>query len=78
MSSTIPVLSSLLPEQQSVLNKLRSQVNTVFITGAGGFLGTAICKFLRAANIKVIGFARGDYPHLKALGVTHIKMFKQV
>ena len=73
MSSTIRTLSELLPEQQSVLKKIREQTNSVFVTGAGGFLGSAICKFLRAADIKVVGFARGNYPHLQALGVTLIQ-----
>ncbi|MEG3753556.1 2-alkyl-3-oxoalkanoate reductase [Psychromonas arctica] len=65
--------SDLLIEQQTVLKQLASQVNCVFVTGAGGFLGTALCRFLRAADINVIGFARGDYPHLNELGVTLIK-----
>ena len=73
MSSSKPALSSLLSEQQSVLKKLSEQVNCVFVTGAGGFLGSAICQFLRAADIKVIGFARRDYQHLTAIGVTLIK-----
>ncbi|MDN2662112.1 NAD-dependent epimerase/dehydratase family protein [Psychromonas sp. 14N.309.X.WAT.B.A12] len=65
--------SDLLIEQQTVLKFLASQVKCVFVTGAGGFLGTALCRFLRAADIKVVGFARSDYPHLKELGVTVIK-----
>jgi len=73
MSSALPQLTSLLDEHQSVLIKLKEQVKCVFVTGAGGFLGTAICKFLRAADIKVIGFARGSYPHLEALGVSFIQ-----
>ena len=73
MSPPTPDLSNLLQEQQNVLIQLREHVNCVFVTGAGGFLGTAICRFLRAANIKVIGFARSDYPHLSAIGVSLIK-----
>ena len=45
----------------------------VLVTGAGGFLGNAICKYLRFANVDVVGFARGDYPELQQLGVTLIK-----
>jgi nucleoside-diphosphate-sugar epimerase len=55
------------------VNKLAGQVAHVFVTGAGGFLGQAICKLLRSADIKVTGFARGDYPELSQLGVTMIK-----
>jgi len=65
--------SSLLPQQQTVLNQLCKQVNCVFVTGAGGFLGTALCRFLRAANINVIGYSRRDYPHLTTLGVKMIQ-----
>ena len=73
MSPNTLALSNLLQEQQNVLIQLREQVDCVFVTGAGGFLGTAICQFLRAADIKVIGFARKDYPHLRALGVSLIR-----
>ena len=73
MTDNSPLLSELLPQQQNILKILSSQVNCVFITGAGGFLGTALCRFLRAANIKVIGFARGKSPHLQAMGVTLIQ-----
>jgi nucleoside-diphosphate-sugar epimerase len=66
-------LSDLLPQQQAILNVLKTQTKTVFVTGAGGFLGSAICRFLRAADIEVIGFSRADYPHLKALGVKLIR-----
>jgi len=59
--------------QQAVLKQLASQVKRVFVTGAGGFLGYALCRALRAAGIDVIGFARSDYPELKAIGVTLIQ-----
>ncbi|TEW55181.1 NAD-dependent epimerase/dehydratase family protein [Psychromonas sp. RZ22] len=65
--------TTLLAEQKTVLQQLSSQVNTVFVTGAGGFLGTALCKYLRAADIKVVGFSRAHYPHLQALGVKLIQ-----
>jgi len=73
--SNLPPLqfSNLLLPQQTVLNALKSQVSCVLVTGAGGFLGTALCRFLRAANIDVIGFSRNDYPHLTAIGVTQIQ-----
>lgn len=73
MTDNHPLLSELLPQHQLILNTLKTQVSSVFITGAGGFLGTALCRFLRATNIKVIGFARGEYPHLQAMGVTLIQ-----
>lgn len=66
-------LFQLLPKQQAVLKTLKSQVECVFVTGAGGFLGTALCQFLRAADIRVIGFARGSYPHLTKIGVELIQ-----
>lgn len=73
MLNTTPLLSSLLPQQQTILSKLSSNVTCVFVTGAGGFLGTALCRFLRAANINVVGFSRSDYPHLRQLGVRVIQ-----
>lgn len=60
-------------QQQAVLKQLASQVKCVFVTGAGGFLGYALCCALRAAGIEVRGFARADYPALKAIGVTLIQ-----
>ncbi|UAL45110.1 NAD-dependent epimerase/dehydratase family protein [Shewanella inventionis] len=56
-------------EEQNALTLLATKVNKVFVTGAGGFLGFAICQRLRAAGIEVVGFARGDYPKLAMLGV---------
>jgi len=63
----------LLPEQQAVLIELKNNTHQVFVTGAGGFLGKAICQLLRSADIKVIGFARGNYPDLVEIGVTMIQ-----
>ena len=60
-------------KMQSVLMKLKNNSKQVFVSGAGGFLGKALCQFLRCADIKVVGFARGDYPELVAMGVTMIK-----
>lgn len=55
------------------LTLLSSKVNKVFVTGAGGFLGTALCKMLRSVDIEVIGFARSEYPELTQMGVTMVK-----
>jgi len=68
-------LSDFLPEYQIAITQLAKQLNNkkVLVTGAGGFLGSALCRFLRVGNINVIGFARGNYPHLKALGVQLIQ-----
>ena len=44
-----------------------------FVTGAGGFLGKAICQRLLAAGIRVTGFARGEYSELTAMGVTMVR-----
>jgi nucleoside-diphosphate-sugar epimerase len=60
-------------KQQTVLTLLSSQVKRVFVTGAGGFLGYALCRHLRTADIEVVGFARSDYPALRAIGVILIR-----
>ncbi|MFT5558390.1 MAG: nucleoside-diphosphate-sugar epimerase [Psychromonas sp.] len=71
--NNIPTFSHLNEKQQLVLSRLSLQVNKVFVTGAGGFLGKALCRFLRSADINVVGFARGDYPELEQMGVTMVK-----
>ena len=43
------------------------------LRGAGGFLGKAICRFLRSVDIQVTGFARGYYPDLSQMGVTMLQ-----
>jgi nucleoside-diphosphate-sugar epimerase len=43
------------------------------VTGAGGFLGRYIVEALVARGDQVRGFARGDYPELRALGVEMIR-----
>ncbi|WP_019027467.1 2-alkyl-3-oxoalkanoate reductase [Colwellia piezophila] len=58
---------------QAPLSDLAEQTKHVFVTGAGGFLGKAICRLLRLANIKVTGFARGSYPELSQMGVTMVQ-----
>lgn len=45
----------------------------VFITGAGGFLGSALARMLRARGDEVTGYARGQYPQLEQLGVRMIR-----
>ena len=55
------------------LSELAEQSQNVFVTGAGGFLGKAICRLLRLENIKVTGFARGHYPELSQMGVTMVQ-----
>ncbi|WP_153914816.1 2-alkyl-3-oxoalkanoate reductase [Shewanella sp. TC10] len=64
------MFEDLLVQEQQALMALKPVVNKVFVTGAGGFLGKTICKRLRAANIEVVGFARGSYPDLSDMGVT--------
>ncbi|AQS37134.1 nucleoside-diphosphate-sugar epimerase [Shewanella psychrophila] len=59
--------------EQDALISLKSSANHAFVTGAGGFLGKAICQRLLAAGLQVTGFARGDYPELTALGVTMVR-----
>jgi nucleoside-diphosphate-sugar epimerase len=58
---------------QQPLYELATQTQHVFVTGAGGFLGKAICRLLRLADIKVTGFARGRYPELSEIGVNMIQ-----
>ena len=63
----------ILPEQVKQQVKLLSaKVDHVFVTGAGGFLGQAICRLLRSADIRVTGYARSTYPELTTLGVEMI------
>ncbi len=57
----------------AALQKLAANTGHAFVTGAGGFLGKAICLRLLKAGIKVTGFARSDYPELSALGVNMIQ-----
>lgn len=65
--------TSLHIKEQQALTQLKSKVRRVFVTGAGGFLGRAICERLIAVDIQVTGFARGDYPELTAIGVKMIQ-----
>lgn len=60
-------------QEQTALAQLALKVSHAFVTGAGGFLGKAICLRLLAAGIKVTGFARGDYPELTSLGVVMVQ-----
>ena len=73
ISSVQPAFNGLHQQMKAVLTQLQGQVNRVFITGAGGFLGSAICQHLLAANIEVVGFARSQYPQLTKMGVTLIQ-----
>lgn len=59
--------------EKTALAQLALKVQHAFVTGAGGFLGKAICLRLLAAGIKVTGFARGHYPELEALGVVMLQ-----
>ncbi|MBL4913291.1 NAD-dependent epimerase/dehydratase family protein [Shewanella schlegeliana] len=67
------MLADFLPQEQAALLALKQKVNHAFVTGAGGFLGKAICERLLAAGIKVTGFARGQYSELSAMGVEMVK-----
>ncbi|MBK7643684.1 MAG: NAD-dependent epimerase/dehydratase family protein [Planctomycetes bacterium] len=44
-----------------------------FVTGGGGFLGSAIVRLLRARGDEVTSFSRGEYPQLAELGARHIR-----
>ncbi|MCE9678946.1 NAD-dependent epimerase/dehydratase family protein [Shewanella sp. AS1] len=60
------------PKETEALTQLAANCRRVAVTGAGGFLGRAICERLLSAGIEVIGLARGDYPDLHTLGVKMI------
>ncbi|KPU82119.1 3-beta hydroxysteroid dehydrogenase [Psychromonas sp. PRT-SC03] len=64
------IFEQLPAQQKTLLRQLKQQIKCAFVTGAGGFLGKALCEHLRAANIPVVGFARAYYPELETLGVT--------
>ena len=59
--------------EQAAIQALKGKVEHAFVTGAGGFLGKAICQRLLAAGIRVTGFARGEYSELTAMGVTMVR-----
>ncbi|MFT5788344.1 MAG: hypothetical protein ACI8SJ_000447, partial [Shewanella sp.] len=65
-NSLVPPLSDFAALEQTALINLKNHASHAFVTGAGGFLGKAICERLLAVGIKVTGFARGDYPSLSA------------
>ncbi len=46
---------------------------TFLVTGAGGFLGGAVARQLLARGDRVKSVSRGDYPHLKAAGIEHVR-----
>lgn len=45
----------------------------VLVTGGGGFLGGAVVRGLLARGDEVVSVARGDYPHLRELGVQTLR-----
>ncbi|MDN3658653.1 NAD-dependent epimerase/dehydratase family protein [Ferruginibacter paludis] len=45
----------------------------LFVTGGGGFLGSAIVRQLRTHGHEVVTFSRGNYPELDLIGVTHFQ-----
>jgi nucleoside-diphosphate-sugar epimerase len=45
----------------------------VLVTGGGGFLGTAICRALRARGDAVLSYSRQRYPWLERLAVEQVR-----
>lgn len=45
----------------------------VLVTGYGGFLGSEVSRQLLAAGDRVVGFGRGEYPHLQDLEIDSIR-----
>ena len=74
LTSKVSSYESELPfEIKKALLALSTRVEHIFITGAGGFLASTICRFLRSVNIKVTGFSRGNYPELSQLGINMVQ-----
>jgi nucleoside-diphosphate-sugar epimerase len=46
---------------------------SIFVTGGGGFLGSAIVRALCSRGYEVVSFSRGDHPHLKSMGVRTVR-----
>ncbi|MFA6986058.1 MAG: NAD-dependent epimerase/dehydratase family protein, partial [Arenimonas sp.] len=44
----------------------------ILVTGGGGFLGTALCRLLRARGETVTSFQRSHHPALEAMGVQQV------
>ena len=44
-------------------------MQTVLVTGGGGFLGKAIVQRLLQRGLRIRSYARGDYPELRSWGV---------
>ena len=45
----------------------------VLITGAGGFIGTALSQRLREKSYTITSISRGFYPHLEEMGIQQIQ-----
>ena len=61
------------PDQSTQSHSLHLDSRPILVTGAGGFLGSALSRFLLDKGFKVRGFARGHYPHLQELGIDMIQ-----
>ncbi|MGZ9897790.1 2-alkyl-3-oxoalkanoate reductase [Shewanella gaetbuli] len=73
MSNLTKSLTDFSELEQQALLALKQQVSKVFVTGAGGFLGYAICERLNAAGIETVGFARNQYSSLTDLGINSVQ-----
>ncbi len=45
----------------------------ILVTGGGGFLGSTICRQLKAKGYDVVSIGRSEYPELEKLGVQCVK-----
>lgn len=50
----------------------------IFVTGGGGFLGTAVCRSLLQHGYRVVSYGRRYYPELAALANTYPEKLQQV
>ena len=66
-------LSPSLSNSEPASTDSKEGIRPLLVTGAGGFLGSALARFLLQQGFKVRGFARSHYPHLEEEGIEMIQ-----